>query len=164
MHIHCKEALRFHFMPESNKVPAVAPVIDSKYCCYRVHAAESRIHRWGVYAGQRIPANRKVIEYRGEKIGPEEAERRGDTPYLFVLDHHWTIDGGVGGSGAELINHSCQPNLVSRIMKGHILYMSLREIEKGEELTVDYNYDDTDETMHCKCGMDSCRGTINRNE
>jgi SET domain-containing protein len=70
----------------------------------------------------------------------------------------------VGGSGAELVNHSCQPNLVSRIMKGHIIYMSLRAIRKGEELTVDYNYDHTDETMSCRCGARTCRGIINRHE
>jgi SET domain-containing protein len=46
-------------------------------------------------------------------------------------------------------------------MKGHILYMSLRAIRKGEELTVDYNYDDTDEIVRCACGARSCRGTIN---
>ena len=113
---------------------------------------------------ENIPANRKVMEYRGEKIGPREAKRRGKTPYLFVLDDYWTLDGGVGGSGAELVNHSCQPNLVSRIMKGHIIYMSLRAIRKGEELTIDYNYDDTDETMRCLCGHQNCRGIINRND
>jgi len=149
-------------MTKSRKGEAVTPVIDSKYCCYRLRAALSKIHRWGVCADQNIPANRKVIEYRGEKIGPREAKRRGKTPYLFVLDHYWTLDGAVGGSGAELVNHSCQPNLVSRIMKGHIIYMSLRAIRKGEELTVDYNYDHTDETMQCRCGHASCRGTINR--
>jgi len=138
------------------------PVIDPKYCCFRLRAAESKIHRWGVYTAENIPAKRKVIEYRGEKIGRREAKRRGKTPYLFVLDRYWTLDGGVGGSGAQLINHSCQPKLVSRIMKGHIIYMSLRAIRKGEELTIDYNYDHTDEAMRCLCGTRNCRGVINR--
>jgi SET domain-containing protein len=142
----------------------IVPAIDPRYACYRLRVGRSKIHRWGVYANQNIPANRKVIEYRGEKIDPAEAERRADRPYLFVLDSYWTIDGAVGGSGAEIINHSCQPNLVSRIMKGHIIYMSLRAIRKGEEVTVDYNYDDTDETMQCMCGKRNCRGTINRND
>jgi len=137
------------------------PKIDPKYSCYPLRISRSKIHRWGVYADQNIPANRKVIEYIGEKIGPREAKRRGATPYLFVLDDHWTIDGGVGGSGAEFINHSCEPNLVTRIMRGHILYTSLRPIRKGEELTVDYNYDDTDDTLGCVCGARNCRGTIN---
>ena len=71
------------------------------------------------------------------------------------------LDGAVNGSGAELVNHSCAPNLITRIFKGHIIYMSLRPIRKGEELTVDYNYDDTDETMRCICGAPGCRGIIN---
>ena len=147
-------------MPE--KAQTVVPTIDPKYACYRLRVGRSKIHRWGLYADQNIPANRKVIEYTGEKIDLEEAERRAATPYLFVLDSQWTIDGAVGGSGAQWINHSCQPNLVSRIMKGHIIYMSLRAIRKGEEVTIDYNYDETDETMNCLCGKRSCRGTINR--
>ena len=151
-------------MTKTKTAPTTPPVIDPKYCCYRLRASESRIHRWGVYADEDIPANRKVIEYRGEKIGRREAKRRGETPYLFVLDRYWTLDGGVGGSGAELVNHSCQPNLVSRIMMGHILFMSLRAIRRGEELTVDYNYDHTDETMRCLCGQQNCRGIINRHD
>jgi len=138
------------------------PRIDPQYCCFRLRLAESKIHRWGVYAAETIPAGRKVMEYKGEKISQAEADRRRHTPYLFVLDEDWVLDGGVGGSGAEFVNHSCEPNLVTRIMKKHILYMSRRRIRKGEELTVDYNYDGTDETMRCACGARSCRGTINR--
>jgi len=137
------------------------PRIDPKFCCFGLRVGQSKIHGWGLYADQDIPANRKVIEYTGEKISMMEAMRRQDTPFLFVLDDLWMIDGAVRGSGAELINHSCAPNLVTRIVKGHILFMSLRPIRKGEELTVDYNYDDTDETMRCVCGAPSCRGTIN---
>ena len=72
---------------------------------------ESRIHRRGVYALERIPPRRKVIEYTGERISRRETKRRGDGPitYLFTLDGYWTLDGAVGGSGAEIINHSCDP-------------------------------------------------------
>jgi len=144
------------------KKPAnTIPKIDPKYCRFPLRVGKSKIHRRGVYAESNIPANRKVIEYTGEKIGPHAASRRHKTLYLFVLDDHWTIDGSVGGSGAELINHSCQPNLVTRIIRGHILYFSLRRIRKGEELTVDYNFDETDETVRCACKAPKCRGTIN---
>jgi SET domain-containing protein len=135
--------------------------IDPQHARFPLRVGKSKIHRRGVYAVGDIPAHRKVIEYTGEKIGPHTAARRRKTLYLFVLDDHWTIDGSVGGSGAELINHSCQPNLVTRIIRGHILYMSLRPIRKGEELTVDYNFDETDETVRCGCGARMCRGTIN---
>jgi len=135
--------------------------IDPGFCCFRLRVGRSKIHGRGVYADQDIPPNRKVIEYKGEKITKKEARKRRQTPYLFVLSHRWMLDGAVNGSGAELVNHSCAPNLVTRIFKGHIIYMSLRPIRKGEELTVDYNYDDTDETMRCICGAPSCRGIIN---
>jgi SET domain-containing protein len=135
--------------------------IDPRFCCFRLRVGESKIHGRGVYADEDIPPNRKVIEYQGERISMREGRKRHHTPYLFVLDKRWMLDGAVNGSGAELVNHSCAPNLVTRIFKGHIIYMSLRRIRKGEELSVDYNYDDTDETMRCICGAPGCRGIIN---
>ena len=142
---------------------SLAHKIDPQCCCFRLRLRRSRIHRWGIYAGEDIPANRKVIEYTGQRLNPRQRKRREQeiSKYLFILDNYWTLDGGVGGSGAEFINHSCDPNLVTRILKGHILYFSRRQIRKGEELTVDYNYDDTDELVNCVCGAKNCRGTIN---
>lgn len=138
------------------------PTINAKYCCFRLRVGRSRIHHWGLYAEEDIPAHRKVIEYTGEKLDPRQRRQREHTRYLFVLDDYWTLDGSVGGSGAELVNHSCEPNLAARIMRGHILYFSRRQIRNGEELTVDYNYDETDEVMKCACRAENCRGTINR--
>jgi uncharacterized protein len=141
------------------------PRIDPHYCSFGLKLAPSKIHRWGVYATEPIPAKRKVIEYTGEKISRRETKRRGDSSedlvYLFTLNDYWTIDGSVGGSGAEYINHSCNPNLIARIVKDHILYVSLRPIKKGEELTVDYHFDKKVERVVCKCGAPNCRGTIN---
>ena len=109
------------------------------------------------------PAGRKVIEYTGERIGRRETKRRGNgkVTYLFTLDDYWTLDGAFGGSGAEIINHSCDPNLRSMHLKGHILYMSKRAIRKGEELTVDYRFDKHIERVPCRCGAEKCRGVIN---
>ena len=137
------------------------PTIDPRYARFRPRVRRSRIHRWGVYAGEAIPPRRKVLEYTGEKINRSEKKRREDSKYLFELDSYWTIDGGAGGSGAEFVNHSCNPNLVTRILRGHILYFSRRRIAKGEELTVDYNFDWEDEHVPCACGARRCRGTIN---
>ena len=139
------------------------PRLDPRYCCFKLRLGRSKIHRWGVFAAERIPARRKVIEYTGEKISRRETKRRAEAPlnYLFTLDKYWTIDGAVGGSGAEFINHSCDPNLYAWIVKGHILYMSKRVIEPGEELTVDYNFDADAEEVPCSCGVPNCRGTIN---
>jgi SET domain-containing protein len=140
------------------------PQIDPRYACFRIKIAPSKIHRWGVYTTEDIPARRKVVEYVGERINRRETKRRADASqmiYLFTLDPYWTIDGSVNGSGAQYINHCCEPNLVARIIKGHILYMSLRDIKKGEELTVDYHFDKKVERVPCGCGAATCRGTIN---
>ena len=141
------------------------PSINPKFTGFNLLLKPSKIHRWGVYAGENIPSRRKVIEYTGERISRKETKRRSDEQhrliYLFTLDAYWTLDGAVGGSGAEYINHCCQPNLVTEIRQGHILYMSKREIRKGEELTVDYHFPKDIEIVKCKCGAAACRGTIN---
>src|SRR5215472_16929353 len=131
-----------------------SPVIDPRFTPFRLEIRESRIHRRGVYALERIPARRKVIEYTGERISRRETKRRGQgsITYLFTLDDYWTIDGAFGGSGEEIINHSCDPNLRSCILRGHILYMSRRVILAGEALTVDYRFSDKIDKVKCKCG------------
>ena len=140
-----------------------SPQIDERYACFRLKIRKSKIHRFGVYADEPIPANRKVIEYTGERISRRETKRRGngEYTYLFSLDSYWTLDGAFGGSGAEMINHSCEPNLRSSILKGHILYYSNRVIEPGEELTVDYRFSYDIERVRCACGAKKCRGEIN---
>lgn len=57
------------------------------------------------------------------------------------------------------INHSCEPNVG---FAGNIVLVAMRDIAAGEELTTDYAlFDDYDGEMECKCGMASCRHTIN---
>ena len=147
------------------KVSRKKPEIDPRYACYELEVRGSGIHRHGIFAGEDIPARRKVIEYTGERISRKETRRRsdaqGDLIYLFTLDNYWTLDGSVGGSGAEFINHSCEPNIRTVVTKGHILYFSKRPIRKGEELTVDYHFSKDIEKIPCKCGTPKCRGTIN---
>ena len=84
-----------------------SPRIDERYTCFRLEIRESRIHRFGVYACERIPANRKVIEYTGMRINRKQAAAidGGEYTYLFAVDDYWTLDGARGGSGAEIINH-----------------------------------------------------------
>jgi uncharacterized protein len=145
------------------KTTAKTPEIDSRYAKFRMRVRPSKIHRWGVYALEAIPKGRKIIEYTGEKISRRETKRRSDGPlhYMFTIDDYWTIDGSVGGSGAEYINHCCDPNIYARVQNGHILYICKRDIAPGEELTVDYHFSKNVERVPCSCGAKNCRGTIN---
>lgn len=151
--------------------PRVEPTIDPRFSRFPLRVGRSRIHRFGVFALKTIPRGRKVIEYTGERLSQRQARdcqtrarRRGgpriDT--LFRLNRYWSVDGAVGGSGAELINHCCDPNLKTRRIRGHLLYFSRRRIRPGEELTVDYRFPAKAERAICRCGSPNCRGTINR--
>lgn len=140
------------------------PVIDPERCRFKLSYGRSTIHRWGVFAEEVIPARRRVIEYTGEKIDADEVLRRNlsEHLYTFWLNDKWALDGAVGGSGAEFINHSCDPNITAYVIRGRIFYNSNRRIEPGEELTVDYNLEDLGEQIACICGAENCRGSITR--
>jgi SET domain-containing protein len=78
------------------------------------------------------------------------------------VDQRWSIDASVGGDATAFINHSCQPNLFSRVIRGHVVFFALRDIRAGEELTLDYVVSHHDDSKRCHCGAELCRGTINR--
>jgi uncharacterized protein len=156
--------------PKIRSLSGITPRIDPRYACFKLRIGRSRIHRRGVFADETIPAHRKVIEYTGARINSKEAARQlaslgsaksNYVTYLFELNRHWVIDGAVGGCGAEMINHSCNPNLRQKIYKGHILLMSGRKIKRGEELAYDYRFDNEAQRVRCVCGSRKCRGTIN---
>jgi uncharacterized protein len=155
-----------HPDPESYEVARqkAQPHIDPRHARFRLRIGESRIHRWGVFAEERIPSRRDVIEYIGELVNPVESHRRtkgAEETYALVLDNFWRIDGLVGGSGAEIINHSCNPNLRWRHRGGRVFCQSVRPIAVGEELTLDYHFSTKSPKVPCRCGTPQCRGTIN---
>ena len=130
---------------------------------YRLHVAQSRVHRFGVFALEPIPAKRRIIPYTGERISRRECvnRRTGARTYILRLDSYWRIDGSVGGSGAELINHSCEPNCRFEIHGHSVWIVSLRAIDANEELLIDYRFSHRHPAVPCYCGASACRGTIN---
>ncbi len=144
----------------------VQPKIDARFCRFALQSKVSPIHRFGIFAAENIPARCRVIEYTGQKIDAFEVRRRRFREHLYIFQINQTsaIDGAIGGSGAEFINHSCQPNLMTRIVKGRIFFVSKRRILVGEELTLDYQIVTNGEDLPCSCGAKDCRGSINQND
>ncbi|NXX49380.1 SUV91 methyltransferase, partial [Tricholaema leucomelas] len=110
---------------------------------------------WGVRTLRSIRPNCFVMEYVGEIITTEEAERRGQeydrqgATYLFDLDYVedvYTVDAARYGNISHFVNHSCEPNLqVFNVFIENldprlprIALFSARHIRAGEELTFDY--------------------------
>jgi SET domain-containing protein len=132
---------------------------------------KSSIHGMGVFAVTPIPPETKLLEYKGEKITKAESQRRGVAQmenagdggrvYIFELNKRYDIDGNVPDNYTRFVNHSCEPNCEARVNRGKIYYYSLRNIEPGEELFIDYGYDMEHFLDHpCHCGTPSCIGYI----
>jgi hypothetical protein len=158
-----KRARRLEADLKTTSTQAGKRKVDSGVARFRLAVRPSRIHRWGLFAEQTIPAGKEVIEYTGERISRGEIRRRAGRKlhYFFRLDKYWAIDGHVGGSGAQYVNHSCDPNVEIRRIDGHILYFSKRRIPAGEELFLDYRFRKSGPKVPCRCGAANCRGTIN---
>lgn len=136
----------------------------------------SRIHGRGIFARQRIPRGTRILEYVGERITKAEGLRRAAAQiahhrrnehrgavYIFELNQKTDIDGNVAWNPARLINHSCDANCETMIIRGHIWIQSIRTIEPGEEITYDYGYDLEHWQDHpCRCGAPNCCGYIVR--
>ena len=134
----------------------------------------SKVQGLGAFALASISEGTRIIEYKGERISPAEADRRYDDDasehprvLLFSVDSRTVIDGGVGGNEARFINHSCEPNCAAVTEKKHIYIEALRDIAAGEELLYDYNLTRQDpeaanlaDRYACHCGAPTCRGTM----
>ena len=134
----------------------------------------SEIQGRGAFATRQIRRGQRIIEYTGERIGDDEADRRYDDDkmsrhhtFLFVVDDKTIVDAAVGGNDSRYINHSCDPNCEAVIERKRIFIYALRTIRPGEELAYDYQYERTkdhsaeDEQFYaCRCGAPNCRGTI----
>ena len=83
------------------------------------------------------------------------------------------IDAGLYGNESRFINHSCDPNLRSFNLVHNcesqtfhsIGLFASRKISKGEELSLDYMWDQhlldvIDEDVPCLCGSQICRGFL----
>ena len=134
----------------------------------------SPIQGRGAFARRKIRKGTRIIEYTGERVSHDEADRRYDDEhmerhhtFLFTLDRKTCIDAAVNGNDARYINHSCDPNCDAVIDDGRIWIETIRDVAPGEELAYDYAY--VLEERHtpaakrrfpCHCGAATCRGTI----
>lgn len=91
--------------------------------------------------------------------------------YLMSLSNNEVIDPTYKGNLARFINHSCDPNCLTQ--KWYVLgeqcigIFTLRDINEGEELTFNYNFNIYKTTFQkCLCGVGNCKGYLGvaRNE
>ncbi len=91
----------------------------------------------GLFAVEKIPAKRFIIEYWGKLVTDDEAEKIGGR-YLFELENGFTIVGTTHANKARYANHSCKPNAEVHITGNRVFLFSLAPILPGEEIVYDY--------------------------
>lgn len=140
----------------------------------RFAVRKSGIHGKGVFALTDIPRGVRLIEYTGERMSHEEADRRYGELHdgnahtmLFAATDEVVIDATQRGSSARWINHSCAPNCDAIEDDGRVFIETRRNIRAGEELAYDYELIvDEPHTAKlkrehaCFCGARKCRGTM----
>lgn len=109
----------------------------------------------GLFASRTFKRGDFIIEYTGEHISHEEADRRGGK-YLFILSDALVVDGRGRENIARYINHSCRPNAEAETDEdeGKIRIFATRTIRSGDEITYDYGKEYFDQhigTRGCAC-------------
>jgi SET domain-containing protein len=134
-----------------------------------IEVRRSGIHGRGVFATQRIPKGKRIIEYKGQRIADADApdDDGSSHTFNFGLSNGKVIDPVVGGNDARWINHSCEPNCEALEERGRIFIYAKRTIKPGEELFYDYSLEidepiteETKKQYECLCGDEDCRGTM----
>ena len=123
----------------------------------------SAIHGRGLFAAQFIAAGEIVAVKGGHvlttsqwaalspELGPADIQI---TEELFIAPVRQDQRDG----SMLYTNHSCEPNIA---IQGQIVFVAMRDIRPGEELTHDWaTTDDQDYVMECRCGQPRCRRTI----
>jgi hypothetical protein len=113
----------------------------------------------GLFAAAPFKKGDLVIEYTGETITEDEANRRGGK-YLFELNNNFTVDGKGRRNIARYINHSCRPNCYPELNEEEtrVFIYAKKKIAPGEELTYNYGkyyFDQMIKPAGCKC--EKCR-------
>ncbi len=121
-----------------------------------IRRKRSKLHGWGVFAIEPINKNKRIIDYKGEKVSNRDSTKR-EIRYLkrgeiwcFRLNRLYSRDAHVGGNIARFINHACKPNCYSNIFGDTVWICAARNIATGEELTYNY-YTEGEGEIPCKC-------------
>ena len=113
----------------------------------------SKIHGSGIFASVNIPKNKVIMKIEGEVISGDECERREEEEnnvYIFWNGDDCYID-TANTKKIKYINHNCNYNCdVEDDENGGLVLVSDVAIKTGEELTIDYGYDDIYDDCSCQ--------------
>ena len=127
----------------------------------KVEIKQSSINNKGMFAKQDIMRG-EIVYIKGGHIlrKAELASSSQINSYLPISDDYFIGAKTFQEEDAVKLynNHSCNPNCG---LHGEITFVAIKDIKKGEELTIDYAFiDNEDYSFECHCGSPLCRHTI----
>ncbi len=136
---------------------------DLSYRSPRTEVRSSPIHGRGLFATEPIACG-EIVAVKGGHVLEREAwaalERDLGAAEIQLSEDLFIapVDRATRDGAMLYSNHSCDPNIA---IQGQIVFVAMRDIAAGEELTHDWaTTDDLDYTLRCNCGSAACRGTI----
>lgn len=118
-----------------------------------VEVKASDIHGKGIFTTVDIPEGSFIMVIDGEVISGEECERREDEEdNVYIFWNGDTYIDTINTTKIKYINHNCDFNcdVIDRD-ENTLSLIAYRDIKAGEELTIDYGYDEIYE--YCTCSL-----------
>jgi len=120
---------------------------------------DSSVHGMGLFSTIEHKEGQIITIISGELINGEECVKREDegNVYIFYKDEDEYIDAS-SHSQLRYLNHSCDYNCdIDEDDNGNLILFAVADIQSGEELTIDYGY----EEIYNYCSCSDCE---NKNE
>lgn len=131
-----------------------------------IEIKKSLIEGRGYFAAEDIPTGTIVYCYSKDDIRytPDQFEELNNKEKSRVVNFAVEDEFGnwVETSTGAFTNHSCNPNIMPLFVAGIYCDIAIRDIKKGEEITIDYSlfYSSQTWSMSCHCGANSCRHKV----
>ena len=112
---------------------------------------DSSVHGMGLFTTTEHKEGQIITIIKGELINADECVKREDegNVYIFYKDEDEYIDAS-NHSQLRYLNHSCNYNCdIDEDENGNLTLFAAEYIPSGEELTIDYGYDEIYE--YCSC-------------
>jgi uncharacterized protein len=135
----------------------------ASYLSPKSRVGESRIEGKGLFARRRIRKG-EIVAIKGGHVYDARAlarvRGRIAVSYIQIADGFFigALTAAEVARNKLFINHSCAPNLGIR---GQIVFVALRDIAAGEELTYDWAMEENRaHRTRCRCGARRCRRVL----
>jgi len=112
---------------------------------------DSSVHGMGLFSNVNHKEGQIITIISGELINADECVKREDegNVYIFYKDEDEYIDASAH-SHLRFLNHSCNYNCdIDEDKNGNLILFAAADIQSGEELTIDYGYDEIYD--YCSC-------------